>query len=1064
MKGIVAWFARNAVAANLIMIVAFIGGTLSFLSMEREFFPTTLVNGAAVTMVWDGASPQDIEDQLMSRIEESISDIDGLKRVTSASAEGGGEVFIEAENTTDMTWFTNEVERRVNQIANFPPGAERPRTRQLEAQNWFFGMAVHGNVDRKTLKRWTEKVRDDIALLPGGQRAVVRGVLEEEVAIEVTETNLRRYNLTFADVSDAVRGASLNSSGGQIRTQTGTVSIQTRQLADTAEEFENIIISQTVDGGTIRVEDVATVVDGFVDQKLEATFNGEPTAFVFVIQPEVMDIVEFSDGFLEYIENSKNVLPEALSIDLLWTDAEPFEDRMNTITSSALIGATLVLIVLLLFLRPIVAFWVTIGIITAFAGGTMLLPFFGVTFNLLSLFAVLLVIGVIVDDAIIIGENIHKEVETGRNKGLQAAIVGAQSVMKPVIFGVLTTIIAFLPWAFISGPERNFTEQISFVVMAALIFSLIECLLILPAHLAHMKPQNYEGFSGKLTKLQRRIADSLLWVANNLYKPILETAIRLRYATIAMFAVLFYLAIQLLSTGIVPFRLMPQIEGDLVQVNIQLPDGTPEERLLQVRDQFEAGVLEAAEELAEQYPQLPDGFVIGRSIIANGTTVEAFISMVPPENRPETASVKAASDLMREKVGPIPDAEDVSFDFTLNEEDTRVQFALSNPDLDRLREAALVVKEELSKYSTLYDVGDNLSSAAEEIRLTLKPGAQSLGITLSEVSNQVRQAYYGLETMRLPRDGEDALVIVRLSEEDRRSLDSLRNLRIRTADRREIPLTQIANLEFAPGINNIMRRERTRSVTVFAEVVGDARGQVMAAMDENFWPSFEEQYPDISYSKIGEFEQQQEFNAEIFRLFLIAIGSMYILLAVAFRSYAQPLLLMTAIPFAFAGAVYGHLLFGVPLALFSIFGIAAAAGVVINDNLVLVDYVNKRREEGSGAVQALVDAGVSRFRPILLTSVTTFVGILPLIAERSIGAQFLRPMVISLGCAVIFALFVSLLMVPALYAVGTEAGRLLRWIFLRRRYKSIGETYEGVANDDNERDGLSDAGNMQPAE
>ncbi|MEL7452578.1 MAG: efflux RND transporter permease subunit, partial [Pseudomonadota bacterium] len=650
MNGIVSWFARNAVAANLVMIVAFIGGTMAFISLEREFFPTTLVNGAGVSMVWEGASPQDVEDQLISRIEDAVSDIDGLKRITSVSTEGGGDIFIEADTDYNMAVFMDEVERRVDRINNFPESAFRPQIRQLEAQNWFFGMAVHGNVDAKTLKRIAEKVRDDIALLPGGQRAIVDAVLDEEVAIEVTEENLRRYSITFTDVANAVRGSSINSSGGQVRTQTGDVSIQTRELADTADEFGEIIVSQTVDGGTVRVRDVATVIDGFVDANLEATYDGEPTAFVFVIQPEVMDIVSFTDGFRDYIKEANNTLPEAISIDILWDDAEPFKDRMDTITSSALIGAGLVLLILVLFLRPVVAFWVTIGIITAFAGGTLLLPFFGVTFNLLSLFAVLLVIGVIVDDAIIIGENIHKEVETGRNSGVQAAIVGAQSVMKPVIFGVLTTIIAFLPWAFLSGPERNFTEQISFVVMAALIFSLIECLLILPAHLAHMKPQNFNGLNGRLMRIQRAIADSLLWFANTIYKPVLEAALKFRYATIAFFCVLMFLSTQLLSNSIVPFRFMPQIEGDLIRVTIELPDGTPFNRTLQVRDQFEAGVLEAADELAEKYPSLPDGLVIGRSIVANNQTVRAWVSLVPPELRPETASVKDASELMREKV------------------------------------------------------------------------------------------------------------------------------------------------------------------------------------------------------------------------------------------------------------------------------------------------------------------------------------------------------------------------------------------------------------------------------
>ncbi|MEO1406188.1 MAG: efflux RND transporter permease subunit, partial [Pseudomonadota bacterium] len=554
------------------------------------------------------------------------------------------------------------------------------------------------------------------------------------------------------------------------------------------------------------------------------------------------------------------------------------------------------------------------------------------------------------------------------------------------------------------------------------------------------------------------------WVASNFYKPTLELAIRFRYATIAVFMSLFYLATQLLASNIVPFRFMPQIEGDLIQVTIELPDGTPFNRTQQVRDQFEAGVLDAAAELDRQYPGLENGFVIGRSIVANENTIRAWISLAPPEERPETSSARAAARLMRERVGPIPDAEDVAFDATFNDDDTRIQFSLNNPDLDRLREASDVLKARLSTYSTLYDVGDNLSSAAEEIRITMKPGAESLGITLADVSNQIRQAYFGEEAQRLARDGEDARVMVRLTEENRRDIDSLNNLRIRTANRTEIPLGQVAELGFEPGINRIQRRERVRSVTVFAEVVGDARGQVMDDLDENFWTDFEEQFPDVTRGNVGGFEQQQEFLGELVNLSFIALGAMYVLLAVAFRSYFQPLLLMTAIPFAFAGAVYGHLLFGVPVAMFSIFGIAAAAGVVINDNLVLVDYVNKRRVEGVGAVQALVDAGVSRFRPILLTSVTTFVGILPLIAERSIGAQFLRPMVISLGCAVIFALFVSLLMVPALYAVGTEVGRVFRWIFLRRPYRSIGETYDGDVNDDNQGDLQGNIGGMQPAE
>ena len=702
--------------------------------------------------------------------------------------------------------------------------------------------------------------------------------------------------------------------------------------------------------------------------------------------------------------------------------------------------------------------------ITAFAGGTFLLPFFGVSFNFLSLFAVLLVIGVIVDDAIVVGENIHKEVESGRHTGLDAARVGTHAVMKPVIFGVLTTIIAFLPWALISGPTRSFTEQISFVVIAALLFSLIESLLILPAHLSHMKPQRYDGFVGKITKIQRRIADSLIWFANHLYKPVLELAIRARYATVILFFLMFTLASQLVSLGYVPMRFFPEIEDDLVQITIELPEGTPFSRTEQVRDQLESGILRAGTQLDERYPVLEDGFIRGRTLVASDRRVRGWIALVPPEERPDGASTKEAAEAMRDAVGAIPDAEDISFNFTFNDNDTRITFALNHPDLEVLQAATADVRNQLAKYDTLYDIGDNLSAAAEEIRIALRPGAEALGITLADVSTQVRQAYFGEEAQRLARDGEDARVMVRLSEADRSDLDSVQNLRIRTADGRELPLAQVADLSFAPGVNRIQRRDRVRSARVFAEVIGDTRGQIMKDMGENYWPGFAERFPTVTRNRAGGFQDQQEFFAELLLLGGGALLGMYILLAVAFKSYAQPLLLMTAIPFAYAGAVFGHWLFGVPIAMFSIFGIGAAAGVVINDNLVLVDFVNKRRIDGAGAVQALVDAGVSRFRPILLTSVTTFVGILPLLAERSINAQFLKPMVVSLGCAVVFAVFVSLLMVPALYAVGTEIGRAFKWLYRGQPYRSIGETYEGEVFEDSDEDGRRPAPHQAPAE
>ena len=1076
MSGVVSWFTRNAVAANLLMVVAFIGGVFGYTRMEQEMFPVVAVTGASVAVVWNGASPQDVEEQIVTRIEEAVADVDGLDRITSIASEGMGVVNVRGRDDIDMLEFLDEIKLRVDQINNLPQAAFQPQVTRWEERNWFMGMAVHGDVDNRTLKRLADKVRDDIASLPGGELAVLNGTLDEQVNIEVSEEALRRYNLSFGDVANAIRQSSLNASGGRIESATGDVSITSRQLADTQDQFEDIIIRQSNDQGTVRVKDLATVIDGFVSDELSATFDGRPTAFVMVVSPDKMDIVNYAAGFREYIKEANDpangILPQGVQIGILWDDSETFSARMNLIAQSAMMGAVLVMLVLILFLRPIVAFWVTIGIITAFAGGIMLLPMFGVSWNILSTFAVLLVIGVVVDDAIIVGENIHKEVESGRREGIDAATVGTHLVLKPVIFGVLTTIIAFLPWAFITGPTRMFTQQITFVVVAALIFSLIECMLILPAHLAHMKKQKFDENKRGFFKLQRSIADSLLWFANVVYKPLLELALRFRYATVALFFSLFALAVGLQQNGWVPFQFMPQIEADLIQVNIEMPDGTPFERNIQVRDQLAAGVERLKDVTAEEHPELNEGLITDASIVAHGDGVQAWIGLLPPEERPETIRSKDITEQLRTLVGEVQDAEEVNFDFTFNDDESGVRFALSHPDIDMLRQAANDVKAHLTTYSNIYDIGDNLSSAAEEIRVTLKPGAQSMGVTLSDVTGQIRQAYFGEEVQRLPRDGEDVRVMVRLPESARESLDSLNALRVRTADGREIPITQLADFDYQPGINRIVRRNRTRSVAVFAEVRGDGgRGRIMSSMEENYWDDFSKRFPEVERGEAGGFERELQFFAEIQRLILIAIGAMYILLAVAFRSYAQPLLLMMALPFAYAGAMFGLMIFNTPMAMFAFFGIAAAAGVVINDNLVLIDYVNRRRDEGAGAIQALVDAGVSRFRPILLTSVTTFVGVLPLIAERSVQAQFLKPMVVSLGCAVAFALFVSLFMVPALYAAGTEVGRIFRWTWGGRPFQPLGETYSGeVTIDDEELIGTSHTpgnegfGTMAPAE
>lgn len=1041
--GILAWWAKNSVAANLLMLIALIGGVVGYFSMQRENNPGAVFPGASISVAWPGASPQEIEEQIIVRIEEALSDLDGVDELSAVAREGSGSVYVSGLPSQEASAFIDEIKLRVDSINNLPRESYRPQVSRWQNSDQIAGFALHGEIDRRDLQRIAREIRNEISsTIPGASLVEIMGTLGEEVAIEVSEEDMRRYGVGFAEIAQAIASTSINTSAGSVRTDLGDVRIASRELADTAYDFENIIVRQTPDGGVVRVGDVATVIDGLVDANLNATFDGEQMVIIAIRSTGSSDIIDVSNAMKEYLERKNTELPSTVQLSVWWDGADQFNSQLQVIGSSALLGLVLVLGILVLFLRPIVAFWVTIGIATAFAGAFLVLPMIGLTLNFLSLFAFLIVIGVVVDDAIIVGENIHARVERGE-QGLTAAVVGTQMVAKPVVFAVITTMMAFAPWMMLSGPEVQFTRQISLVIIAALSFSLIESLLILPAHLAHIKPQRTDGFFGPFIKFQAMIADSLLGFAHAVYAPLLATAIRLRYATLMFFIGVFGLAIALQANGYVKSAFMPEIESDLIRVNIQLAEGTPWSRTDEIRARLDEAELEVQQAYRDEFPD-EDDMIRSRSTLAVDGAVRAWINIAPPENRPGRIPTADVAQRLRDALGPVPDAEEIRFEAMLNGNGPAIQFAINHPDLDVLRAAAAELRQHLATFETTYDIVDNLQSSADELRLTLRPDARALGLTLADVTRQVGQAFYGYEVQRLPRDGEDVRVMVRYPREARNSLDAVNNLRIRTNDGREVPLAAVVDAEFAPGINQIRRRERQRTVTVSAELTdNDAAASIREELQEEFFPQWEERYPGISTGAIGEAEGEAQFLAEVIKYQLMMLVMMYVLLAVAFRSYAQPIMIMTAIPMAYAGAVFGHLILGEPFALFSMFGIGAAAGIVINDNLVLVDFVNRLRDRGVGAMQALVDAGVQRFRPILLTTVTTFIGILPMIAERSTAAQFLKPMVISLGFAVIFALFLTLLMVPALYAIGADIGRFFKGLWTGEKQPRVGESYIG---------------------
>ena len=1040
MRSIISWFVRNPVAANLLMFVMFVVGAWGYMNLEREFVPTTPVNGIQVSVSWPGASPRDVSEQIVSRVEESLEGLDGIDYIESNAFEGGGSVSVRTKLDVDQQAMLDKVKLRVDTVRNLPPDAFRPEVRQWEARPDIMYLALYGDLDQLTLQREAVKFRKKLTALTGLQLTELVSKVPEQVTIEVSEDALRRYGLTFNDISRAISGTSVNLSAGNVETTSGNQTLRARNLADTQAEFEEIIVRQTPDGGTVRVRDVANVIDGFETNDFEATVLGQSSAVYRVLSPDVSDITAAGKAIRQFEKDIQDELPAGLNFRIWFDGSTLFDSRMNLIGGNALSGMALVLLVLMLFLRPQVALWVTVGIAAAFAGALAIAPALGITLNMISLFAFLLVIGIVVDDAIVVGESIHFHNENGI-EGERGAIAGANMVVKPVFFAVITTILMFVPFMLLTGPIRAMTSQISLVVIAVLIFSLIEAFFVLPAHLRHLK--HVEPSNNRLLRFQQRIADSLTSFAQRVFRPLVAALIKFRYVTFTAFIGLMVMAMTLLVSGVAPSAMFPEVQGDMIQVNARFPEGTSFERIQQARDQVEDGIqrLNANSNkefgIDEDIIQLPGMF-------AQGRTVEGYLVLSDPNKRRDV-STKDVADKLEEYVGPIPDAYRVNYGFTEGGfgGGGGLWYAVASDNEDDLRAAILDLKTEMESYSKVARAWDSLESSASEIRFTLKPGAETLGITLQDVTTQVRQAFYGQEVQRLPRNGEDVRVMVRYPEAARESIDSLETLRIRAANGVEVPLFSVADVEFAEGISRIQRRDRRIVEYTGARVRGEQSeiGDIKREIDV-FLEGWKLRHPNVERVIVGDDEATATFQRELRYSGFAILVMMYVLLAIAFRSYAQPLLIMVAIPFALVGMIFGNIVTGVPFGIMSLFGFFAASGVAVNDNLVLIDYVNRLRAKGVGAYQAMLDACVARFRPILLTSVTTFVGITPILFETSVQAEFLKPMVVALAFGVLFDFFLTLMLVPAMYGIGVDITRFFRGLWRGEKQPGLGATYD----------------------
>ena len=1048
MNRAIAWFVKNGVAANLLMAVILLGGALTLPTIQQEIFPEFSTDMISVNVIYPGAAPQEVEEGVCVRIEEQLQGISGIKKVTSTASEGQGSVLIELLEGEEIRGVLDEVKSRVDGIETFPEEIESPVVQEILVRRQVISIAVSGPADEKTLKKLGEQVRDQVSALPGITQVELTNARPYEVSIEVPEQTLRRYGLTFDQVAAAVRRSSLDLPAGSIKTRGGEILLRTKGQAYDGAQFENLALITRRDGTQLRLGDIAQVRDTFAETDQAARFDGQPAVLVQVYRVGDQSVLEISDTVKKYVEQAQARMPEGIQLVTWQDDSKLLRGRLNLLISNGVQGLVLVVVILALFLRLRLSFWVCLGIPISFLGAFLLMPGLDVSINLISLFSLIVVLGIVVDDAIIVGENIFAHSQQGKN-GVQAAIDGAREMMVPVTFAVLTSMAAFAPMLAVPGPSGKIFKVIPLVVIPTLMFSLVESLFILPNHLSHTKgspsPVATPGPPGRKTKVGGPLNGALRWFILKVYRPCLSFCLEWRYLTAATSLVTLLLTAGLLTAGWVKFSYLPSVEAENILATLTMPLGTPVEQTAQAIGRIEESARQLRREVDGEQPGEDSVFrhmlaSIGEqptlaaqrrrpatagSRLSAGHLGEVNIELADSNKR--TVPSQVLAERWRDLTGPIPDATQLSFSSSLFSAGEAINVQLTGLDIEMVRQAADDLKERLAAYPGVFDITHSFQPGKKEVKLQVRPQAQLLDLSQLDLARQVRQAFYGEEAQRIQRGRDDVKIMVRYPKAERRSLGDLQNMRVRTPSGAEVPFSTVAQAEFGTGYSAIKRVDRRRAINVTAHVNSSEANsnEIIAQLQASDLPSLFQKYPQIDYTLEGEQREQNEMLFSLLRGFLLALLVIYTLVAVPLKSYVQPLLIMSAIPFGLVGAVWGHILMGKDLSILSMFGIVALAGVVVNDNLVLVDYVNRRRRAGSSLLEAVRSAGSARFRPILLTSLTTFGGLTPILLEKSLQAQFLIPMVISLAFGVMFSTFVSLVLVPSLYLILEDLRGLL---------------------------------------
>lgn len=1014
MNSLIAWFAENRVAANLLMFFILIAGAVSLPETRMEILPNVASEHISITIPFPGASPSEVEKTVINRVESSIYDIEGIQAVTALAKENVGIVQTEIKTGYDVNSMMEQIKAKVEGIGGFPQQVGKPLIKRLSVRVQALKLIVSGPADEHALKTLAEQIRGSLLAKPGVSHIEIGDVRPYEISIELSEVDLQRYGLSFAEVVHVIKSSSLDSSAGAVE----GISVSVMGKAEDGEDYENLVIRSDPSGGRILLSDIAEVHDGFQKSHIASRFNENPAVSLRVFRVGDQSILDLSKTISGFIDSPDMYIPEGITLHIWEDSSKYFRSRINLLVNNAITGFCLMVIILLLFLRLRLSFWTSLGIPISFFGAFWLLPYFGGSFNMISLFAFILVLGIVVDDAIIIGENIYTHNRRG-NLGLSGAVGGAQEMAKPVLFAVVTTMVAFSPLLFLPGWEGKLILAIPVVVICTLAFSLVESLLILPAHLSTStswkKPEDTRF--QKLGALQQKFSEGLENFIKDKFRPFLEMVLRWRYASIAMFVALFFVAVAVIFNGWVKVKFFSEIEGDVAVAQISFASGTSVDVTSAAVHRVESAARRTGEELKNETGE-DQIFSIVSSIGKGGEhRGSVTIEMAPSETR--TLSGELISKRWREKIGVIANIESLDINSTLNQSPPSIDLELYGQNIEMLRAASSALRDELMDFPGIYEVQDSFQQGKDEVYLTMKPAGRDLGLNLSELAIQVRQAFHGAVVQSLERGDSEMKVMVRYPDEARNSLWHLENMNVRLPNGRLAPLLTVAKVEYGQGPSVIKHTDRKRVIKVQARVdeslISD--GDVMEDLRANFLNDLPYNFQGIQWQLSGAQKQKSEALAYLKKSYLFALIIMYILMATLFRSYSQPLMVMFAIPFGLIGALGGHMLVGIEITLWSLIGMVAVSGVVVNDTLVLVDYVNNKRIEGVPLDVAIRDAGAARFRPIMLTSFTTFAGVTPLMLEKSLQAQFMIPMAVSLAFGVMFATVVSLVLVPAAYHV-----------------------------------------------